>query len=201
MNGRTLDGAARRLRCALGPRERCVEIRDVDDAEPADHLLAVDEGPVGGNCRSVLPGDYGCGARGVESAAEHPRAFGLELTTDFGDVSHDRLKLVGTRRRCVRRVADGHEIASHSGRSPLCWVRPAVVPTTTSNTIVSNRHTTPCRMSYGAPVLVLALVEQRGESGQPEQVWFEPAGDVVDQAVGADVQRLELEGFPLAPFA
>src|SRR5512132_2888617 len=90
-----LDGEGGRPGELAGPGEGGVQVGGLDDGEPADVLLALGEGPVGGEDLAAAGPHHRGRARRVQPAGEHPGPGRLELLVHRVQVAVDPLQLLG----------------------------------------------------------------------------------------------------------
>src|SRR5262245_11087437 len=107
-----LDRQRRRLRGLAAPLERRVEVGRADDRQPADVLLALGVRPVGHQHLVAADAHDGRGARRVQPAGEDPRAGGLHLVLQGGDVARDPVE-VDRRRRVAVGLHDAEQVLLH----------------------------------------------------------------------------------------
>src|SRR5688500_9904557 len=74
------------------PLERGVEIRNLDDIEAPDMLLAFREWPVGHDQVVVLPSQHRGRLGGMQPAGEYPHAGSFELVVERIHFLHDRFE-------------------------------------------------------------------------------------------------------------
>src|SRR5262245_61677231 len=90
-----------------------VEVLGLDHGEPADVFLTLDVRAVGHQHRAAVALlEYGRGAGRVQARVEHPGSGGSEVVVPAGQIAHDRVQYVRSRRRPVRLI-DGQHVARH----------------------------------------------------------------------------------------
>src|SRR6266487_4110298 len=91
------DRVADRVHDLTGPGQRCIEIVRVDDVEPADVLLRLDERPVSHDQIAITHADDGRRVGAMECATEDERTARLHLGFEGSDPLHECPHLLGRR--------------------------------------------------------------------------------------------------------
>src|SRR3990172_4288707 len=122
--GADLDRSVDRVHDLTGPSQRCVEVVRVDDVEPADVLLRLNERPVRHDEAAIARPDDGRRVRVMESAGEDEGTARLHLGFEGDDPVHECLHLLGRHRLLVGLAArlgvDRQQVLTHEYSSRRC---------------------------------------------------------------------------------